>query len=342
LVQDSRAMRLRLVRGLALAGALSGVAFAADQPALVTVGPESLSAKEVAERLSRVPSFQLARFGTDPEAARKGYVDRVLVPELLFAVAGEEQKLFDRPEIRDRLRDADKDALERALRSDPALKAKVTDESVKSYFESNRARFETPKRIRIWRILVDDAATAQQIIADAQGKDGPKRWSQLARDKSLDKATALRNGDLGFVRPDGTTDAPRVQVDAALFTAADKLKDGEVSPAPVPERGRFAVVWRRGSMPEVKRTLKDEEGSIRALLERRETEDARRVLLESLKKTAVKEVHPELLEHIDTAAFGPPPKRKVDKDRPSERRRPDLKRPPQAREPAPTPASSGD
>ena len=334
-------MRLRLVRGLALVGALSGVAFAADQPALLTVGPESLSAEEVAERLSRVPPFQLARFGTAPGAARKGYVDRVLVPELLFAAAAEEQKLFERPELRDRLRDADKDALERALRSDPAIKAKVTDESVKSYFEANRDRFETPKRIRIWRILVDDAATAQQIIADAQGKDGPKRWGQLARDKSLDKATALRNGDLGFVRPDGTTDAPRVKVEAALFAAADKIKDGEVAPAPVPEQGKFAVVWRRGSMPEVKRALKDEESSIRGLLERRATEEARRALLDSLKKAALKEVHPELLEHIDTAAFGPPPKRHLDKNRPSERLRPDLKRPPQAREPAaPPPAAS--
>jgi peptidyl-prolyl cis-trans isomerase C len=335
-------MRFRLVRGFALVGALSGVAFAADQPAVVTVGPESLSAQEVRERLSRVPGFQLARFGNNPEAARKGYVESVLVPELLFAAAAEEQKVFDRPEIRDRLRDAEKDALERALRSDPAIKAKVTDESVKSYFESNRARFETSKRIRIWRILVDDAATAQQIIADAQGKDGPKRWSQLARDKSLDKATSLRNGDLGFVRPDGTTDAPRVQVDAALFAAADKLKDGEVAPAPVPERGRFAVVWRRGSMPEVKRSLKDEEASIRALLERRETEEARRVLLDSLKKTGIKEVHPELLEHIDTAAFGPPPKRHVEKNRPGDRRRPELKRPPQAKEPAPPPSASAD
>jgi peptidyl-prolyl cis-trans isomerase C len=334
-------MRFRFAPGFLLASALSGGAFAADQPALVTVGPESLTTQEVAERLSRVPAFQLARYGASPEAARKGYVEKVLVPELLFAAAAEEQKLSDSPGLRDRLRDADKDALERALRSDPAIKAKVTDETVKKYFESNRGRFETPKRIRLWRILVDDAATAQQIIADAQGKDGPKRWSQLARDKSLDKATALRNGDLGFVRPDGTTDAPRVQVDAALFAAAEKLKDGEVVPAPVPEHGKFAVVWRRGSMPEVKRTLKEEEASIRALLERREMEEARKALLESLKKSAVKETHPELLEHIDTAAFGPPPKRNVDRNRGAERRRPDMKRPPQAREPAPAPPASG-
>jgi peptidyl-prolyl cis-trans isomerase C len=340
LVQDSRAMRFSLLRGTVLASALAGAAFAADQPAIVTVGPERLSAEAVAERLSRVPAVQLERYGATPAAARQGYVERVLVPELLFAAAAKEQKLDEHPKVKDRLRDLERDALERALRSDPAIKAKVTDHAIKDYYEANRSRFEIPKRIRIWRILVDDAATAQQIIADAQGKDGPKRWSQLARDKSLDKATALRNGDLGFVRPDGTTDAPRVQVDTALFAAADKLKDGEVSPTPVPERGKFAVVWRRGSMPEVKRTLKDEQGSIRALLERRELEAARRALLESLKKDAVTELHPELLEHIDTEAFGPPPKRKVDRDRPSERRRPDLKRPLKAHEPAPPPSAS--
>ena len=44
-------MRFRFARGFLLASALAGVAFAADQPALVTVGPESLSPQEVAERL---------------------------------------------------------------------------------------------------------------------------------------------------------------------------------------------------------------------------------------------------------------------------------------------------
>lgn len=334
-------MRFRFVTGLLLASALSGAAFAADQPALVSVGPYRLTAEQVAARLARVPALELSRYGATPEAARKGYVERVLVPELLFAAEADAQKLFEREKLIFRLRDLDKDALERSLRADPAIKAKVTDEAVKAYFEQHRHRFEIPRRIRVWRILVDDAATARQIIAEAQGKEGIKRWSQLARDKSIDKATSLRNGDLGFVRPDGTTDAPRVQVDPALFAAADKLKDGEVSPEPVPERGKFAVIWRRGSMPEVKRTLKDEERSIRALLERREVEAARKALVESLYKQLVTEVHPELLEYIDTAAFGPPPTRHVD-NLSGERRRPELRRPVNAPPPdwSPEPAAS--
>jgi peptidyl-prolyl cis-trans isomerase C len=306
-------MRSRFAVSFALCFGFAAAALAADEAVVVSVGETKLSAGELGRRLSRVPDFQLARHGSSPESARKAWVEEVVVPELLLASEAKQRKLDQTPALQGRVRDLLREAMERALREELAT-APVTDAEIKAYFEENRGRFETPKRVRIWRILVADEARAKEIITQAKGSDGPKRWGQLARDHSTDKATSLRNGDLGFVRPDGSTDVPRVKVSAEIVAAAQKLADGALLEQPVREGEQFAVVWRRGSMPEVKRTLAQEEPSIRKLLERRRSEQARKELLERLKKQALGEVHPELLEHIDTAAFGAPPKRSPKRD----------------------------
>ncbi len=321
-------MRFRFLAWCCVCTVTATVALAADRT-VVSVGDSALDASTVANRLSRTPDYQLARYGKTPEAARKAFVDQVLVPELLFAEEGKRRKLDQSPGLHDKVLSVLKDALERGLREEVMQKTPVTPDEIKTYFEGNKERFEVPRRIRLWKILVKDEQTARKIIADARGTDALKKWSQFARENSLDKATALRNGDLGMVRPDGSTDAPRVKVRPEIVAAAEKLKDGQLSTEPVPEGDGFAVLWRRGTMPETKRTLAQEQSSIRQLLERRRAEEARTALLASLKQRDVKEQHAELLEHIDSETFGPPPKRRPnDPDGGLRRRRPDRATPP--------------
>jgi peptidyl-prolyl cis-trans isomerase C len=108
------------------------------------------------------------------------------------------------------------------------------------------------------------------------------------------------------VRADGSTDVPRVQVDPAVFAAAEKVGDGTVVPTPLKEGDRWSVLWRRGSIEATKRTLEDEAASIRQMLERRRVDGARQELMTRLRKDAVTDFHPELLSNIDASAFGSP------------------------------------
>jgi parvulin-like peptidyl-prolyl isomerase len=203
------------------------------------------------------------------------------------------------------VREALRDAVDRALRED-ALKAEpITPAEIQKYYDDNKSRYETPKRIKIWRIQVPDEPAAKAIIALAKGTDGPKKWAEEARERSLDKVTAQRSGDLGFVRPDGSTDVPRVKVDPALFAAADKVPDGTVIPLPIKEGDAYSVLWRRGSIEATKRTLEDETASIRQVLERRRIETSRQDLLKKLQGELVKESHPELLQHIEVESASP-------------------------------------
>ena len=268
-------------------------------PVVLTVGSTQLRVADVQSRLAALPAFQRRTLGETPDQIRKNFLHRVLVPELLHAVEAQRRGLGKQDAaVAARINEVLRQAMERALRDRLLREDPPTDEELERYYETNRARYQTPRRIRIWRILVSDEKLARQIIADAQGPNGVAKWSRYARRESKDKATAMRKGELGFVRPDGRTDVPRVRVDPALFAAADTVADGELVPDPVKEGDRFAAVWRRGSLPAVSRSLQQELPALRATLLRRKLQRALDGLVAELRKTHVTRFDESWLEHL--------------------------------------------
>ena len=291
--------------GLCLA-LLSASAFGADAAPVVRAGQETADAAAVTRALARVPGFQLAELGATDDARRRAVVEKLLVPELLAAAEARSRRLDKQPRTLDRIREAHAGALEAQLAVDLAGRAPVSDADVQAYFEQHRERFEVPRRVRIWRILVADEELAKKIVAESRGVSGPAKWRNFARESSLDTATKFRDGDLGFVRPDGATDTPQLRVDPALFAAADKLADGELLAEPLRVQAGFAVVWRRGSLPAVARTVAQEATAIRSVLTRQRLEAARRQLLDDLRKQRVKMLEAGLLETLPDATFAAP------------------------------------
>lgn len=276
--------------------AASCIARADDaDPTIVQVGGHGLKASDVTRRIAAVPRYRLASFGASPGEVRAHFVESVLVPELLFAAESDRLKLDSRPDVLSRIRSARAGALIEQIRRDAAAPP-VPDGEVKAYFEAHRAEFYQPERLRLARILTDDEALARKILEDVRGAGGPERWSKLAREHSLDDATKMRGGALGFVFPDGRTEYPQLHVDPMLYAAAARVKDGELVGDPVKEGNRFAIVWRRGTLPKVARTVEDEQDRIKEIIVRRRTDDAIQSLLEGLRNHYVTELRPELLE----------------------------------------------
>lgn len=280
--------------------------FGADAKPVAHVGPAAISDEALVRRLKKIPDFQRAALGDTPDKLKRQVLETWLIPELLYAQEAERLKLEQRPSIRERSRELLRQAMDRELRAQSAAHSPVTASDIQAYFEANRSRFETPRRIHVWRILTDDEALAKKILNDSKGVDGIKQWSQFARDSSLDKATHLRNGDLGFIHPDGNTDTPTLRVDPALFAAADKLSDGGLAAEPIKEGTHFAVLWRRGSMKANTRTLAQETSSIRQVLERQRLEQARTELLATLRSKYVSASNEALLETFNFTPEGLP------------------------------------
>jgi peptidyl-prolyl cis-trans isomerase C len=222
---------------------VTSTAFAADElRPVVQVGSERADAAAVRRALGRVPPFQLAALGGTDDARRRAVIEKLLVPELSGAAEARARGLDKRPRTADRIRELYARALEARLTRETAEQQPVTDADVQKYFDEHKQRFETPRRIRIWRILVSDEALARRIIAECQGATGPAKWRSFARDSSLDAATKFRDGDLGFVRPDGSTETPQLRVDPALFEAVSKVEDGQIVPEPLKVQAGIAVV----------------------------------------------------------------------------------------------------
>lgn len=300
-------MRRLLVLALAFAAgtALAQSPSAADgkSDVAVTVGTSSMTVAEVEKRLAAIPHFQLAQFGKTPSEIRKAFVEKVLVPELLFVEEAKRREVEKGPATRDRVRDALRQAMEAELKE---AANSVSPDEIKSYYDENKHRFNTPRRIKLWRILVKDEAAAKKIIAGVKPTEvtAAERWNKHARDDSLDKSTNMRDGDLGFVTPDGQTEMPQLRVDPALFVAAEKVKDGELVPEPVKEGERFAVVWRRGSLEAVNRTLSQEAPAIRQILARQKVSNQVGDLAKKLQGEHVKNVSYELLSYVNVDASG--------------------------------------
>ena len=280
--------------------------FAAGAKPVAHVGSETVSANTLSSSIARLPDFQRAALGDSPNKLKRQVLDTFVIPDLLYAQEAERLKLGERATVRSRQREVLRGAMDHELRRETSAKTPVTADDIRAYFEANRARFETPRRVHIWRILSDDEALAKKIIADSKAVDGIQRWSQYARESSLDKATHLRNGDLGFVHPDGDTDTPTLRVDPALFAAADQLKDGEIAADPIKEGLRWAVIWRRGSMKAINRTLEQEQASIRQVLERQRVELARDALLAELRSKYVSGLNEAALENVPFDSDRPP------------------------------------
>jgi peptidyl-prolyl cis-trans isomerase C len=272
--------------------------FAADAKPVAHVGNESVSADTLSWCIAKIPDFQRAALGDTPSKLKRQVLDTFVIPDLLYTQEAERLKLGERATVRNRQREVLRAAMDHELRRETGAKTPVTTDDIRAYFEANRGRFETPRRVHIWRILSDDEALAKKVIADSKGVDGIQRWSQYARESSLDKATHLRNGDLGFVHPNGDTDTPTLRVDPALFAAADQLKDGELAAEPIKEGLHWAVIWRRGSMKAINRSLDQEQASIRQVLERQRVELARDALLGELRGKYVTGLNEAALENV--------------------------------------------
>lgn len=309
-------MRARRLVSLLIAASIAVVALAhADADAVVTVGKQSVTRAELARRLARVPSLQLATLGDSPTAQRRAFVDQVIVPELLFAQGAAADGVLGRPEVRVRVADA----LRAAVMSDLGREAgrEVTDADVARYFEENKAKLDVPERIHVRRILVATRAEADQVLAIARRPGGEREWPKLARERSLDKATHERGGDLGFLSADGQSHEVTVKAEPELFAAARKVKNGELVPEPVAVDGKFAVVWRRGSTAAISRTLEQESRALRGVLVRQRLEQKVERLLEDAKKAKVSDVKEELLAWLDQGAQPAPGQRRPPLPRPS-------------------------
>ncbi len=256
----------------------------------VTVG-------ELEDLISAMPRFQRASYGASADAVRRRVLDEVAVPRALLEQAADARGVARDPATTYALDRALSGATVRALRARAGVPAAVSDADAQAYYDSNRARFESPARYRLSRILCATNDDALAVLAAARADPSPKAFEALARERSLDKATNLRAGDLGFVDVDGAGVDPGVRVDPAIVQASTRVRDGDLVPFPVPEGDHFAVVWRRGTLPATRRPFAEAAPEIRRVIADDRTRAATRDLVASLRAAHLRDLDDSALAH---------------------------------------------
>ena len=277
-------------------------AISADPTAVVIqAGKKSVTVAELQRRWLQLPAFQRKALGNTEAERILAFVERWILPELLLTQAATDRKNLSN----ERWQAIEKSVLQQALaervRKQSDADSPVTDADIKAYLESNRQALDQPERLRIYRILVATEPEALALIQKLRGAADFETWKNAAREKSLDRATNMRGGELGFAAADGRSDRVELQVDPALVAAAAKLKDGEIGKFPIREGDKFAVIWRRGHTAELHANPAKLSKSIRAHLRESRAAIAFNALLSQLRAKYVRDLNPNRLDGVQFA-----------------------------------------
>lgn len=263
------------------------------------IGSHSVTVGDLEDRLAKVPRYQLTTFGPDAPSIRKKFLNDVVADDILLSIGAEQQKIDQRLVVQQALARARAEATRRAVRQQAEAQP-ITQDDVQKYYNDHIAEYDQPERVGIWRILCKTREEAVSVLEAAKKNPTPDNFVGLARDHSIDKATNLRGGNEGFVAPDGTSNEAGLRVDLAVVKAAAAVKDGEFVADPVQEGSSgFAVVWHRGTAGASKRSVKEVDGLIRDLIQKKRGDDAVNALRADLRARLVKEENDSLLKTIE-------------------------------------------
>ncbi len=155
-------------------------------------GSGVLTEDELIAALSRLPVH--SRLSMTPEARRR-FVDGYVLNELLFA-EGKAQGLDRDPEVQRQVRELEKRlVVQKLVRRYQQEVPPVTDAEVRASYDEHPERYSTTT-IRARHILLKGEETAKEVLAEVR-KD-PDRFAEIAKERSVDKASARRGGELGF------------------------------------------------------------------------------------------------------------------------------------------------
>ncbi|WP_339214671.1 peptidyl-prolyl cis-trans isomerase [Solibacillus sp. FSL W8-0372] len=108
----------------------------------------------------------------------------------------------------------------------------VEEEEAKKYYDENKSLYNIPTTYRTSMIIVNSKEDVERVEKELKsGSD----FTVLAREHSVDAASASLGGDIGFITSSQTT------LDPAVLQEVEQLKEKETSKPFVLSDGRYAI-----------------------------------------------------------------------------------------------------
>ena len=160
---------------------------------LATVNGKTITDEDLNAVLANLPQYQKNIALKDPNA-KKQLVNDLVDQELVVQEATNE-KLENTKEFKDAMAQLRKQTLVNAL-VQKQLAPKVTEASVKDYYNKHKTRYSTDQ-VHVQHILLGTEKEAQEVLSEAKrpGTD----FQTLAEKRSKDPSAKNTRGDVGFI-----------------------------------------------------------------------------------------------------------------------------------------------
>lgn len=267
---------------------------------LFEVGGRKITVGEYADRLHALSPYLRARY-TSVERRRE-FLENMIRFELL-ATAAEERGLLQSPEVQRTRQDKMIEAMMEKLFADGELKpAPVSEQAIADYYAQHKGDFVQPPQVRASQVVLPTLAEAKKVLSELRERDDREAAiADLAKARSADRETALRDGDMRFFSLTPGQDG--AQIPEAIRKAAFALQaPGDLVEAPVKTEQGFVVLMLTARREALQRSLEDATPIIRNLLWRRNRQQAIDTFVAQLRSNANIEEHPEMLNQLDGAA----------------------------------------
>ncbi|WLR12120.1 peptidylprolyl isomerase PEB4 [Campylobacter jejuni] len=224
---------------LVAAALIAGVALNVNAATVATVNGKSISDTEVSEFFA--PMLRGQDFKTLPDNQKKALIQQYIMQDLILQDA-KKQNLEKDPLYTKEL-DRAKDAILVNVYQEKILNTiKIDAAKVKAFYDQNKDKYVKPARVQAKHILVATEKEAKDIINELKGSKGKElnaKFSELAKEKSIDPGSKNQGGELGWF-DQSTMVKP--------FTdAAFALKNGTITTTPVKTNFGYHVILKENS-----------------------------------------------------------------------------------------------
>lgn len=264
-------MNRKIFMALIFVMLIAGFAYGADgDKVLARVNSQDITEREVLQFIQPFGQQALMLYGT--EQGRKMILEDVITMRL-YALDGEDQKLYEAPEFQETLANTRRVMLAQAAMRNAIKDVTISDDEAKKFYDDNPRVFTQPEKIHARHILVsgdENLARVQELLKAGTSFD------VVAKEHSIDPGSAANGGDLG--------EFPRGVMVKEFEDAAFNLREpGEIS-APVKTQFGWHIIKLEDRIPEATTPFEQVKPQVLQELQERKTQDILKNRSEELEK----------------------------------------------------------
>lgn len=263
-----------------LGGCSKGGDLSKSTQVLARVGDKEITTTYFDRQIGNLPE-SVQRLSTSGEG-KKAILEALVNRELLYAAALE-KKLDKTAEMQKKLDDLRKELIVNSYLQNSVMgKLSVNDSEVVNHYNANPTEFRNREEVRISQIVVPDEKTADDILQKLTIR---RDFGELAKAHSVDKATAEKNGDVGWFS--------RAKLPESVRDSVFRMKVGEVSkPFRLADGYEIYRVTDRRTLSYTFEQVKD---AIKVQLFNKKYQQELKALVDGLKKTTTVQINEALL-----------------------------------------------